>query len=50
MHLLQLLLEAGEKMIPPQGNLQSKKLGAEVKCRLYVIALNTDFNVQRNTY
>lgn len=31
MHLLQLVLEAGEKIIPPQGNVQSRKLGAEVK-------------------
>lgn len=50
MHLLWLVLEAGEKIIPPQGNLQSKKLEAELKWRLYVIASNTDPNVQRNAY
>lgn len=49
MHLLLLVLEAAGKIIPPQGSLQSKKLEAELKWRLYVIASNTDLNVQRNT-
>lgn len=50
MHLLQLGLEAGEKMIPPRGNLQSKNLEAGFKWRLCVISSNSDFNVQRNTH